>query len=137
MNIELLSKVTTAEELPSDLMGKRFNHTPAQDWAMVCSYIAGKLSEYDTLLDAANSLNEIASGLIPVYYRQQWGEMNSLNLWAEDEIEEEANELVAGYDYDSEDAPLFRIVNAYLFIFYRNATAIVIQYLNDQQEGEE
>ena len=137
MNIEQLSKVDTAEGLPSDLMGKRFNHTPAKDWAVACSYIADSLKQYDKE-SWEDYQTEIASSLIPVYYSEQWKEMNSLSLWAEDEIEDEATELVMGYDYDDRDTPLFRIVNAYLFVFYRKATEIVIEYLNDQEEeGEE
>lgn len=136
MNIEQLSKTDTEEALPSDLMGKRFDHTPAKEWAVVCSYIADSLKQYDKD-NWEDSITEISSGLIPVYYREQWDEMNSLSLWAEDDIEEEANELMEGYDYDSTDSPIWRVVNAYLFIFYRKATQIVIDYLNEQEEGEE
>lgn len=136
MNVEELARVSTAEQLPSDLMGKRFNHTPAKDWAVACSYIADSLKQYNKD-NWEDHQTEIASGLIPVYYREQWEEMNSLSLWAEDDIEEEANELMEGYDYDSTDSPIWRVVNTYLFVFYRKATQIVIDYLNEQEEEEE
>lgn len=136
MNIEQLSKTDTAEALPNDLMGKRFNHTPAKEWAVACSYIADSLKQYEQG-EWEDHITEIAAGLIPVYYREQWDEMNSLSLWAEDDIEAEANELMEGYDYDSTDSPIWRVINAYLFVFYSKATQAVIDYINEQEEGEE
>lgn len=135
MNIEQLAKADSADLLPVDLMGKRFNHTPAQEWAVTCSYIADTLKQYNAE-SWEDSATEIASSLIPVYYREQWEEMNLLNLWAESDIEDEANELMSGYDYDSQDSPLWRVVNAYLFIFYRKAVEIVIEYIQEQEATE-
>lgn len=136
MNVTELAQVKAFSSLPEELRVARFNHTPSEAWVDTVSYIADSLKQYDKD-NWEDQVTEIASGLIPVYYREQWEEMNSLSLWAEDDIEEEANELMSGYDYDSTDSPIWRVVNAYLFVFYSKATQIVIDYLNEQEEGEE
>ena len=136
MNVLELSQVKSFSDLPDELKVKRFNHTPTEAWVQTVTYIADSLKQYDKD-NWEDYQTEIASGLIPVYYREQWEEMNNLSLWAEDDIEDEANELMEGYDYDSTDSPIWRVVNAYLFVFYSKATQIVIDYLNDQEEEEE
>lgn len=131
--VEQLAKVRDPQDLPADLMGKRFNHTPAKQWQETCAYIADSLKQYDA--DSwEDYTHEIADGLIPVYYKLKWEEMNDLNLWAEDDIENEADELISGLDTDFQKSPLWQIVDAYLFTFYSKAIDAVIEYINEQEE---
>lgn len=135
--VEQLAKVRDPQDLPADLMGKRLNHTPAKQWQETCASIADSLKQYDA--DSwEDYTHEIADGLIPAYYNLKMEEFNELKLWAEDDIENEAAELISGLDTDFQKSPLWQIVDAYLFTFYSKAVDAVIEYINElgQEETE-
>lgn len=131
---ELLRGVTKAEELPSELMGRRGDAIPAEGWAKTCSYIADSLGQYDRER-WEDYTHEIADGLVPIYYREKWQEMNDLSLWADTETSNLADEYMAGAD--ESDDPLWVVVNAYLFAYYYNAINTVIEYINETEEESE
>jgi hypothetical protein len=130
---ELIRNASTAEELPSELMGRRGNAIPAEGWTKTCSYIADSLGQYDRD-NWEDYKHEIADALVPIYYKDKWQEMNDLCLWADDETSNLADEYMAGAD-ESED-PLWVVVNSYLFAYYYNAINTVIEYINETEEEE-
>lgn len=129
---ELIRNASTAEELPTELMGRRGDAIPAEGWTKTCSYIADSLNQYERD-NWEDYIHEIADGLVPVYYKDKWQEMNDLSLWADTETSNLADEYMAGAD--ESDDPLWTVVNSYLFAYYYNAIQTVIEYINET-EGE-
>jgi hypothetical protein len=113
-------------------MGKRGNNIPAEGWAQTVSAVASSLDQYspDSWEDCAG---EIADGLVPVYYREKWQEMNDLALWADDDAEQGADELLT--QVTESDSPLWSVLDAYLYSYYLNAVNVVVSYINETEEA--
>lgn len=138
MNAEQLSKVQDWEQLPDELKIQRLNHTPADKWVETVTFIADALKQYDVDgFDDGNTdaTHEIADGLVPIYTAEKWAEMNELSLWAVDEVESDAYELLEGAEDDGD--PLFKVINAYLYAYYYRVTDLVVRYLVEEQEATE
>ena len=131
---EFISR-STDSEFPLDLFGVMPHNCSRTEGAKAYREAADALLQY-TGTEWDNYVNEIADGLVPVYYNEQWEEMNRFSLWACNEIEAEAQELIG--DSSTEGNPLWQAVSAYLYAFYSKAVRDVMEFIqeNAQEAGE-
>jgi hypothetical protein len=121
----------TSEKFPSDLFKNMPSNCPRTEGAKAYREAADALLQY-TGTEWDNYVHEIADGLVPVYYHQQWEEMNRLSLWSCNEIEAEAHELIG--DASPEGNQLWQAVSAYLYAFYARAVRDVMEFIQDNAE---
>lgn len=132
--LKTLCDIREVEDVPSEVMGLRGNNIPAQGWTDTVRSIASALNQYDE--DSwEDYAGEIADSLIPVYYRGKWQEMNDLSLWADDDVEQGAEEILT--QVTESDSPLWTVLDAYLYTYYLNAVNTIVSYINEQEEEEE
>lgn len=134
--LKTLCDIREVEDVPNDLMGLRGNNIPALGWTDTVRSVVSALDQYnpDGWEDCAG---EIADSLIPIYYKDKWQEMNDLSLWADNEVEAGADEIISGLDTDFAKSPLWQITDAYLYTYYLNAVNTIVSYINEKEEDSE
>ena len=122
---------STDETFPLDLFGEMPGNCSRTEGAKAYREVANALLQYQGD-EWDNYVHEIADKAVPVYYHQQWEEMNRFSLWACHEIEDEAHELIG--DSSLEGNQLWQAVSAYLFVFYAKAVRDVMEFIQANAE---
>ena len=119
--------------LPSDLWATMPDGVNREEVRKAYKEVAQRLTEYEGDEDELRDfVGEIADSCVPVYTHERWQEFNAFRLWASNEIEQEAGDLIEWSNAESIGQVMNSVLSSMLYALYSHAGLMLIEWASNE-----